>query len=303
MKSASSRNSRGALRLSTNWLRLPACRTGPCASLLTRWSRCGWRSARTESIENGPAAQAFLAGIGPMDMRPFVRFWDRLSYPRWTRLAESVRAGKGPFGELSFTKEEQEIFSKGVEGFTVGGAMGLTANYHFHGHERILDLGGGTGVFLTVLLGQVMGLQGTLFELPAAAAVARPIIAASPVADRIKVVDGDFFKGPIPDGHDAVILANVIHLFESQPNIELLRRLRPQVQIGARLLIVDFWTDPTHTQPVLAALMAGEFLIQAGQGDVYSDDDAKEWFAKTGWKFVEKKPLAGAQSLVVAEAV
>jgi hypothetical protein len=91
-------------------------------------------------------------------------------------------------------------------------------------------------------------------------------VGASPVADRIKVVDGDFFKGPIPDGHDAVILANVIHLFESQPNIELLRRLRSQVQIGARLLIVDFWTDPTHTQPVLAALMAGEFLIQAGQG-------------------------------------
>jgi hypothetical protein len=31
---------------------------------------------------------------------------------------------------------------------------------------------------------------------------------------------------------------------------------------GARLLLADFWTDATHTQPPFTALMAGEFLVK-----------------------------------------
>src|SRR5438105_10375054 len=35
---------------------------------------------------NGPLAQAYLAGRTPADLRPFLRFWDRISYPRWAGL-------------------------------------------------------------------------------------------------------------------------------------------------------------------------------------------------------------------------
>jgi hypothetical protein len=31
------------------------------------------------------------------------------------------------------------------------------------------------------------------------------------------------------------------------------------VETGARLLLADFWTNPTHTEPLMAALMAGTF--------------------------------------------
>jgi hypothetical protein len=44
--------------------------------------------------------------------------------------------------------------------------------------------------------------------------------------------------------------------------------LRKAVEVGARALPVDFWTDPSHTQPLFAALMAAQFLVVAG-GDVY----------------------------------
>jgi hypothetical protein len=83
----------------------------------------------------------------------------------------------------------------------------------------------------------------------------------------------------------------------------LLRRIRAAVAHGARLLLVDFWTDPTHTQPVAAALMAGEFLSLTPEGDVYSVDEAKAWLGDAGWKLVEHKPLNGPQSLVIADAV
>jgi hypothetical protein len=133
------------------------------------------------------------------------------------------------------------------------------------------------------------------------AEIAEQKLAASPVADRISVVPGNALEDELPSGHDAVLLANIVHYFLPGRNIELVRRVRAAVEPGARLLLVDFWTDPTHTQPVPATLMAGEFLTIVG-GDVYSEQEMNGWLAEAGWRPLEKLPLAGPQSVIVAEA-
>jgi phospholipid N-methyltransferase len=252
-----------------------------------------------DRYQNAPVA-TYLTVRNSVDLRPFLRFWNHLSYPRWTRLEEAVRTGRGPFGMLKFTAEEQKIFSQGVEAFSNGQAEALATTYDFSGHRRVLDLGGGTGSFLKAILRNHGHLECTLFEVPAAAAVARERLADSPLAGQIRVVEGDFFNDPIPDGHDAVILANVVHVLPPERNLELFRRIRQRVPAGACLLMVDLWMDPTHTQPLFGALMAGEFLIMTGEGDVYSEEEARGWLQQTGWREVELRPLVGPASLLVA---
>ncbi len=167
----------------------------------------------------------------------------------------------------------------------------------------MLDLGGGTGSFLMAVLSQHSSVTGTLFELPGAADFVRQRLVGSPFAGRIRVDEGDFFKTSIPVGHEAVIVANIIHLFSPERNLELLQRIRKSASDGSRLLLVDLWTDPTHTEPLFAALMAGAFLLRSGEGDVYSEEEVRGWLQATGWRLLERKPLAGPASLVVAEAV
>jgi SAM-dependent methyltransferase len=225
-----------------------------------------------DQYQNGPAAAAYLSGQGPADLRPLLRFFNRISYPTWGQL------------------------------FTAGPAEALAAGYAFSRHHRVLDLGGGTGSFLLRVLRQHADLQGTLFELSGAAAVARQRLGREPEGARVEVV-GDFFKDPIPAGHDAIIVANIVHLFLPEQNRDLLQNTRASVTAGARLLIVDLLTDPTHTQPVEAALAAGEYLVIAGHGAVYSDAEVRGWLQETGWRPVETKPLAGPTSLLVAEAI
>ena len=48
-----------------------------------------------ERYRNSSVAAAFLAGNPGPDLRPMLRFWDRISYPAWTRLENAVRAGEG----------------------------------------------------------------------------------------------------------------------------------------------------------------------------------------------------------------
>jgi len=256
-----------------------------------------------DRYRNGDAVAAFLAGNPGADLRPMLRFFDKISYPTWQQLAAAVRSGQGQAQFGRFDKTEQQIFSAGVEAFSAPVAAALATSYDFGRHRRVLDVGGGTGSFLVAVLRRHDALKGTLFELPGACAVARQKLANEPEGKRIDVVDGDVFKDPLPAGHDALIVANTVHVFSAAHNIELMRKMRAGVEPGARLLLADLWTDPTHTQPPGAALMSGEFLVIAGEGQAYSEEEAGEWLGQTGWRKLERRPLAGLASLIVAEAV
>lgn len=257
---------------------------------------------QSDRYRNGAVAAAFLAGADGPDMRPMLRFWNYISYPTWEKLEEAVRTGQGQAQFGGFSEQQQQIFSQGVESFTAGTAAALSKAYDFSRHQRVLDVGGGTGSFLLAILQHQSNLTGTLFELPGACAVARQRLANTPEAPRINVVEGSFFHDPLPSGHDVLIVANTVHVLSAAHNIELMRSMRGQVNAGARLLLVDLWTDPTYSEPTAAALMSGEFLVISGEGQAYSEQDADGWLQQTGWRKVERKPLVGPASVIVAEA-
>ena len=137
----------------------------------------------------------------------------------------------------------------------------LAAAYDFSRHKRLLDVGGGTGSFLLAVLRRYPALRGALFELPGACAVARQRLSAEPEGKRIDIIEGDMFKTPLPAGHDVLLVANTVHVLSALRNLDLMGKMRATVQSGARLLLVDLWTNPMHTKPPIAAL--GDFLPYA----------------------------------------
>lgn len=250
---------------------------------------------------NAPDAQAFLTGRGPIDLRPWATFWNRISYPAWTQLGAALRSGAS-VGSVhdAMSAEEAEIFSKGVEGFTRGAALAFADGYDLARHVRVIDVGGGTGSFLRHVLGRHPRLAATLFELPSTAAVARKALADLPA---VSVVEGDALAGDLPGGHDLAIVANLVHYFGPDKNRALLASIRRAIAPRGRIALVDFWMDATHSQPVLGALVAGEFATHLPEGDVYSVDEGTAWLEATGWRVIDHRPLAGPQSVVIAEAV
>ena len=245
---------------------------------------------------NGPEAAVFLAGAPGPDLRPLLRFWDRLSYPGWMGLAGALAGAQRPVHE--FDDEQTRIFAEGVEAITAPPAHALPDAHDWASRSRVLDVGGGTGSFLLALLDRHPHLSGTLVELPAVAAVARERLAG-----RAEVVVADALTDPLPEGHDAFVVANLVHLLGTDGSRALLERLRKVAAPGAHVLLVDFWTDPTHSDPPIAALMAGEFRLLSPVGDVFSLDEARAWLDATGWTFAGHRPLAGPQSLVTGTLV
>ncbi len=253
-----------------------------------------------DTYSNTAEAQQFLTGRTPADLRPFLRFWDRISYPAWTTLSTALASGP-PTEIFELDDELQEVASAGIEAVLAGPAHALPHAVDLSDVRALLDIGGGTGSWTIALADTYPQLRATVMDLPAVAEIARKRVDASGLGSRVSVLAGDVTTDPLPVDHDAFLAANLVHYWSPDENKQMLTRIAQATAPGARLMLADFWTDATHTSPVHAALMAGEFAVHIRNGDVYSVDEARDWLAETGWTFIAHRPLAGPQSVVIAE--
>jgi SAM-dependent methyltransferase len=252
-----------------------------------------------DRYRNSPVAARFLAGAAPGDLRPLLRFWDRISYPAWQGLSGALASGP-PQQIVDLDADRQQIACAGIEAVLAGPARALTEAVDLTRTRRLLDVGGGTGSWSIAVATRHPHVRATVLDLPVVAEIAARRVDDAGLADRIDVVAADALADPLPAGHDVVLVANLAHYWSPDTNRALLRRIGAATEPSTRLLLADFWTDATHTRPVHAALMAGEFAVHLRDGDVYSVDEVRHWLTETGWRFETHVPLAGPQSLVVA---
>ncbi|MSQ10231.1 MAG: SAM-dependent methyltransferase, partial [Dehalococcoidia bacterium] len=150
----------------------------------------GMIERQDDRYQNGPAAAAFLSGQGPGDLCPYLRFFNQISYPQWANLEETIRTGHVQ-ENTGRSPEQQRIVSQGVEANQAPQANALPTAYDFAGHQRMLDLGGGTGSWLAALLRHCDHLTGTVFDLPDVAGIARERLAGELRTQRAQVMYGD----------------------------------------------------------------------------------------------------------------
>ncbi|MFN2463674.1 MAG: methyltransferase, partial [Candidatus Dormibacteria bacterium] len=217
-----------------------AARTGltPRAARISADAMVGLELLEREgdTYRNSATAAVFLSGTTPVDLRPFLRFWDRISYPAWTRLAESL--ARGPSQEIFELDDSlQEVASSGIESILAGPAAALAATYDFGRHRRLLDVGGGTGSWTIAVVRRHPQIAGTVFDLPTVAEIARQRLEAAGLSERISVRAGDVTAGELPTGYDAFLLANLVHYWSPEENRAFLQRLREVAEPGARVLL------------------------------------------------------------------
>lgn len=250
------------------------------------------------TYQNTPEAATFLSGQTRADLRPVLRLME-LEYRQMVQYSEVVRTGDSSRKSFSL-HDSPVVYQEGIEALSGGPAQALAEVYDFSRHRRVLDLGGGTGIFLTAVLEAYPELRGTLFELPRIAAIARDRLQGRPGADRIEVVEGDFFEDPIPQDHDAILMSNILHNFPPERSPELLGRIRRAAPDGARLLLVDAWTNAEHTEPGMATLLSGQLFLES-EGEVYSVEQGRRWLEETGWRVLGHESVTGPFTVLTGE--
>ncbi len=153
--------------------------------------------------------------------------------------------------------------------------------YPFGRHSKLLDIGGGEGVFLSAVGARHPGLGLVLFDLPAVAQRAKARFAKSGLAARASAVGGDFFRDPLPPGADVASLICVLHDHDDAFALALLQKARSALRTGGRLLVAE----PMSGTPGAPAGDAyfGFYLAAMGSGRPRTIDEIGELLRQAGF--------------------
>jgi hypothetical protein len=165
--------------------------------------------------------------------------WQELEY--CVRTGEPVFRKRGlddQFKDPARSPEENATFDAAMADLTRLTAVAVAAAYDFAPLRTVVDVGGGNGALLIGILQAHPHLHGIVFDQPHAAERAQEQIASSGLAERCEAVGGDFFT-EVPAGADAYLLKHVIHDWNDDRAVTILKNCRRAMGENSKLLIVE----------------------------------------------------------------
>jgi predicted O-methyltransferase YrrM len=255
---------------------------------------------------------ALLKRDMPGNLREFSRFQgDGWHWDAWGALGESVRNGRparlavGPDGKpaancfdyLATQPASAAIFNAAMTGYTSQVHAAIAENYDFGTARVVMDVGGGHGALLALLLDQYPRLRGVLFDREGVVAGAGQTFAEFGVADRVQVIGGDFFA-IVPQGADVALLCAVIHDWDDEHAASILRSVvKAMAGDGCVLIVENVIPDGNEAHP--GKLIDLEMLLMTG-GRERTHREFEALLASAGLRIA--RVIATAVSISIIEA-
>jgi hypothetical protein len=214
---------------------------------------------------------ALLRNGDPGSMRALAIMLGEESYRAWGDLLYSVKTGAPAFDRvfamrrfeyLARHTDAASVFNEAMTGFFERVHTAVVKAHDFSRAGTVVDVGGGNGLLLALILKANPGVTGILFETPAVIPDARKHIEAAGLAGRCRVVPGDFFES-IPEGGDTHVLAHVMQSFDDDRCRTILDNCRQALPRSGTLLLVEPVIAPGN-EPSPAKLLDLQMLVVTG---------------------------------------
>jgi hypothetical protein len=252
---------------------------------------------------------ALLRSDTPNSMRALAIMYAEEQYRAWGDVLYSVRTGEPAFEHafgaryfdyLATASEASEVFNQAMVGWTAQVIDAVVTAYDFSPFGTVVDVGGGHGALLAAILTSNPTALGILFDLPHVVEGAESFLAASGVAQRCRCVGGDFFV-EIPPGADAYMLAQILHDWDDERSVAILRQVRQAMPTQGKLLIVEL-VLPEGNDPFLGKWLDLHMLVLLG-GRERTAAQYATLLRAAGFELARVVPTPAGQSIVEATPV
>jgi len=180
-----------------------------------------------------------------------VRAWALLVggsiWQRWAELDQSVRTGLSHrrrhngddgFADLANNPAAAALFNRAMVDLTRSIAGAVAHAIDPAGVQRVVDVGGGSGELLAHVLATHTSPRGVLFDLPQGLEGASAVLERAGVAARCTRVAGSFFDA-LPEGGDLYLLKSVLHNWDDERCVRILRNCRAAMTPGGRVCVIE----------------------------------------------------------------
>jgi len=256
-----------------------------------------------------PLAQT-LRSDHPQSLRDFARMMvDDYNWNAWGALLHGVRDGGSAFERvhgmpffdyLQRNPEKERVFAASMASISGTENPAIARAYPFDQLTRLVDVGGAHGHLLATILRRHRTLCGVLYDQPqvVAGAAQRGFIGAPGVRERIEVVGGDFFAS-VPAGADGYLMKYILHDWDDERCLQILRHCRGAMAPGGRVLVADH-VIPRGNAPDRGKLMDLNMFTLL-RGKERTRVEFRDLFAAAGLRL--RRVVPTASTLSVLEAV
>lgn len=223
----------------------------------------------------------------------------------WGELLGTVKTGEtglqrafnaiNPFEHFQQFPEEGAIFNAAMTEMSRNVGPAIAEACDWGKFRKIVDAGGGHGSLLISILRRYPGPRGVLFDLPHVVKDARPALDAAGLASRCEIVAGNLFES-IPAGADAYILKAIIHGFNPENALKILRNVRQAIPPDGRLLLIER-VIPPGSEPSPHKLADLQMLVMSG-GRERTPAEYEELLGAAGFTLMKVHATAAPQSIV-----
>ena len=245
---------------------------------------------RSDVADSVRAASVFLSGESELE----------------GRLIDCVRSGKTAIELASGTNwieyyrqpTRAAVFNAAMTALSNAHYAGVVDAYDFRSIRKLVDVGGGHGKLLSMILTSYPKMRGVLFDLPHAFEGGQRTIAEAGLSDRCEVVSGDFFRS-VPGGGDAYILSRVIHDWTDEKAAAILKVVRSVLPAKGRLLLFETMIEAGNrlSYPLLSDL---NMVIRTG-GCERSEAEYRSLYKAAGLKLTRAIKTPSPTGMTIIE--
>jgi ubiquinone/menaquinone biosynthesis C-methylase UbiE len=222
-------------------------------------------------------------------------------------LPDRVRAGGAPLSRDSVLNPDHDAwfkFARGMAGLQIMPAKLLAtsvlAAYPNNPPLKILDVAAGHGMFGIAFLQHNPNATVVGQDWHSVLEVAKENAGKLNVIDRYQLLPGSAFEVDLGNDYDIILIPNLLHHFDEQANIILLKRMHAALKPGGRIVILEFVPDENRITPEIPARFALVMLASTPGGDAFTLPELKRMLEAAGFKSIAMSDLPSMPSRVIS---
>lgn len=256
-----------------------------------------------------PAAEFLRTDVTDSLRASVILFGQEWHWDLWGNLLYSVKTGQPAFdhlqgkGFLDFYNQDPEFAKASSESKTsmvARASASILANYDFSSIAKVVDIGvaGAYGSTLISLLKANPALKGVLFDFPPVIQGAKVLVEAEGLTDRCELIAGNCLDS-LPSGGDAYILMFVVHNWDDERAIKILKNCHQAMAENGKVLLVEM-IMPKGNDPFVGKLVDIESLLLTPGGYERTEEQYQSLLSAAGLKIENIIATQTANSIIEA---
>jgi hypothetical protein len=254
-----------------------------------------------------PLAECLRSDV-PGSVRSLAIMRGEWQYESWGQLLFSIQTERSAFERiyqkplfefLAENPEKGKLFDEAMTGVHGRETTAMLEAYDFSGIGVLADIGAGNGEVISSILKKYPDMRGILFDQPSVIERTKANVAAAGLADRCRVVAGSFFEA-VPAGADAYLMRHIIHDWDDDKAVTILRHCRKAMSKG-KLLIVEGIVPPGNDPSVSKFFDLAMMVVPGGMER--TEEEYRRLFEASDFKLKQIVPTKTWISIIEGEPV